>query len=242
MHHDARATEHGRCCDTDSVAGSCSCLGKRPLGLFFAVYSVNCSQSQLTDAPLRARIPLALEIRLDAAMEDRCWGQRSGWSSLLYYWYYWTDRTNNRHCWFLISKGAHVPSHGNVVSRPTPEHEQDAEQADGTPSQNYTAQTTAQIQINPSDDNLVTIATGNTFQQVIGSNGSAAERRALIIKNNNTNGDTCWVFFGDAKASKEESVVLPSGGSYVRYWPFVSSDALLATCASTSDTLYVEVK
>ena len=103
-------------------------------------------------------------------------------------------------------------------------------------------QTTPQIPIDPSEDNLVTIATGNTFQQVIGSNGSAMERHALIIKNNNANGDTCWVFFGDAKASKEESVVLASGGSYVRYWPFVSSDAMLATCASASDTLYVEVK
>jgi hypothetical protein len=77
---------------------------------------------------------------------------------------------------------------------------------------------------------------------VIGSNGSAAQRRALIVKNNNTNGDTCWLFFGNAKASKEESLILASGGSYVRYWPFVSSDAMLATCASTSDTLYVEVK
>jgi hypothetical protein len=123
-----------------------------------------------------------------------------------------------------------------------PQDEHVTEQADATPSQNDTVQTTSQIPINPSDDNLVTIATGNTFQQVIGSVGSAAERRALMIKNNNTNGDTCWLFFGDAKASKEESVILASGGSYVRYWPFVSSDALLATCAATSDTLYVEVK
>jgi hypothetical protein len=123
-----------------------------------------------------------------------------------------------------------------------PQHERVAEQADGTPSQNDTIQTTPQIPIDPSEDNLVTIATGNAFQQVIGSNGSAMERHALIIKNNNANGDTCWVFFGVAKASKEESVVLASGGSYVRYWPFVSSDAMLATCASTSDTLYVEVK
>jgi hypothetical protein len=129
-----------------------------------------------------------------------------------------------------------------VLSRPMPEDEHVAEQADATPSQKDTIQTTPQIPINPSDDNLVTIVTGNTFQQVIGSNGSSAERRALIIKNNNTNGDTCWVFFGEAKASKEESVILASGGSYVRYWPFVSSDAMLATCASTSDTLYVEVK
>jgi hypothetical protein len=123
-----------------------------------------------------------------------------------------------------------------------PQDEHLAEQANGTTSQKDTVQTTPQISINSSDDNLVTIATGNTFQEVIGSNGSASERRALIIKNNNTNGDTCWVFFGDANASKEESVTLASGGSYIRYWPFVSSDAMLATCASTSDTLYVEVK
>lgn len=123
-----------------------------------------------------------------------------------------------------------------------PQDERVTEQADATPSQNDTVQTTPQIPINPSDDNLVTIATGNTFQPVIGSNGSAAERRALIVKNNNTNSDTCWLFFGNAKASKEESLILTSGGSYVRYWPFVSSDAMLATSASTSDTLYVEVK
>src|SRR6516225_504913 len=96
------------------------------------------------------------------------------------HWYYWTDRTNNRHCWFLISEGAHVPSHGNAISRPMPQHEHVAD--NGTPSQNDTVQTTPRIPIDPSDDNLVTIATGNTFQQVIGSNGSATERRALIIK------------------------------------------------------------
>lgn len=98
-----------------------------------------------------------------------------------------------------------------------------------------------QTSVNTSDNNLVTIATGNTFQQVAGANGGT-ERQALIIKNNNTNGDTCWVFFGSNKASKEKSVIIASGDSYVRYWPFVSSDAMQAACASTSDTLVVEIK
>jgi hypothetical protein len=50
------------------------------------------------------------------------------------------------------------------------------------------------------------------------------------------------VFFGGDKASKEKSVIVAAGDSYVRYWPFVSSDAMQATCASTSDALYVEIK
>src|SRR5262249_30557936 len=66
--------------------------------------------------------------------------------------------------------------------------------------------------------------------------GSATERQALIIKNDNSNGDSCWVFFGSDKPSKEKSVIVASGDSYVRYWPFVSSDAMQATCASSSDS------
>ena len=77
---------------------------------------------------------------------------------------------------------------------------------------------------------------------MIGSNGTATDRHALIIKNDNSNGDSCWVFFGGDKASKEKSVIVASGDSYVRYWPFVSSDAMQATCAATSDALYVEIK
>jgi hypothetical protein len=99
-----------------------------------------------------------------------------------------------------------------------PQHENAVEQA----TRPQADAVVLQVPINPSDNNVVTIATGNSFQQVVGSNSSATERQALIIKNDNTNGDTCWVFFGGDKASKEESVILDSGGSYVRYWPFVS--------------------
>jgi hypothetical protein len=148
-------------------------------------------------------------------------------------WYYRTDRTNNRHCWYL----------GKAVSRPTPRPENVAEQAQETQSQNDTVQTALQTSINTSDNHhLVTIATGNAFQQVIGSNDSATERQALIIKNDNSNGDSCWVFFGSNKPSKVKSVIVASGDSYIRYWPFVSSDAMQATCTSSSDALYVEIK
>jgi len=149
------------------------------------------------------------------------------------HWYYRTDRMNKRHCWYLLA---------SAVSRPTPRPKTVAEQAQETQSKNDTVQTVPQTPINTSDNNLVTIATGNAFQQVIGSNGSATERQALIIKNDNSNGDSCWVFFGSDKPSKEKSVIVASGDSYVRYWPFVSSDAMQATCASSSDALYVEIK
>jgi hypothetical protein len=117
-----------------------------------------------------------------------------------------------------------------------------AEQPQGMHSQNDIVEGALQTPINASDNNLVTIATGNTFQQVIGFNGTATERQSLMIKNDNSNGDSCWVFFGGDKASKEKGVMVASGDSYIRYWPFVSSEAIQATCASTSDALYVEIK
>jgi hypothetical protein len=84
----------------------------------------------------------------------------------------------------------------------------------------------------------VTIDTGNKFQQVLASTG--VERRMLHISNNNDNGDSCWVFVGSGRASKEGSYALPLGGEFVRYPPFVPSDGIQATCASSSDTLDVE--
>jgi hypothetical protein len=85
---------------------------------------------------------------------------------------------------------------------------------------------------------VVTIDTGNKFQQVLASNGT--ERRMLRISNNNTNGDNCWVFVGSGRASKEGSYVVLPGKAYVRYPPFVSSDEIQATCASSLDTVDVE--
>ena len=90
-------------------------------------------------------------------------------------------------------------------------------------------------------ETLVTIVTKNKFQQLLPENTTGKDRRALIIKNTNTNGDTCWVFVGAGRASKEKSdQVLGPGEEYVQYWPFVPSDEVQATCASTSDSLSVE--
>lgn len=90
--------------------------------------------------------------------------------------------------------------------------------------------------------NLVTIATGNKFQQIVPSNNTGEDRRALTIQNNASNGDNCWVYVGSDKPSKDGSIVLTPGKSYDRYWPFVPSDTIQATCASSSDNLYVEYK
>lgn len=90
-------------------------------------------------------------------------------------------------------------------------------------------------------DRFVTIVTGNTFQQVLAS--STTDRRVLRIGNNNTNGDTCWVFVGTGRASKEESdKALAPGNEYERYWPFAPSDEVQATCASSADTLSLEYR
>jgi len=87
----------------------------------------------------------------------------------------------------------------------------------------------------------VTIVTGNKFQKILPENDTGKDRRALIIDNTNTNGDSCWVFVGTGQASQVKSdKVLAPGGEYVRYWPFVPSDEVQATCASSSDTLSVE--
>ena len=97
----------------------------------------------------------------------------------------------------------------------------------------------------------VTITTGNTFQTVLGSNyGTSTIRSALTIENNNAS-DNCWITFGKtsggalitaANAAKGTSILLLPGGSYIRYWPYVPNDEIEATCASNSDTLYVEVQ
>lgn len=89
----------------------------------------------------------------------------------------------------------------------------------------------------------VLITTGNTFQTVLASNfGTFTQRQALTIANNNTNTDNCWIFLGSGTATKATSILLTPGGSYTRYWPFVPSDAIQATCTTTSDSLYVDVQ
>jgi hypothetical protein len=46
--------------------------------------------------------------------------------------------------------------------------------------------------------------------------------------------------WGSGRASKEGSYRIPPGKEYLRYPPFVPSDAIQATCESGSDTLDLE--
>jgi hypothetical protein len=82
----------------------------------------------------------------------------------------------------------------------------------------------------------VVITTGNTFQTVL---AGTITRQALTIENNNAS-DSCWVYIGSGSATEAKSILLLAGGSYTRYWPFVPSDAIQATCATSSDTLYID--
>jgi pectate lyase len=82
------------------------------------------------------------------------------------------------------------------------------------------------------------IATGNTFQQVLAANSN---RASITIENNNAS-DSCWVTVDGGSASKGVAILLLAGGSYQRYFPYVPSGAIQATCASNSDTLYVDTQ
>lgn len=95
----------------------------------------------------------------------------------------------------------------------------------------------------------VVIATGNTFQKILDAVAQPGRRMALTIQNNNAT-DSCWISFGSysgttitaGNATKGRSILLLPGGSYTRYYPFVPSDEIEATCARDSDTLYVELQ
>jgi hypothetical protein len=85
----------------------------------------------------------------------------------------------------------------------------------------------------------VIIATGNTFQTILAAVTNNNQRRSLTIQNNNAT-DSCWLFVGGGSATKGTSILLLPGGSYTRYYPYIPSDAIQATCTTTSDTLYVD--
>lgn len=85
------------------------------------------------------------------------------------------------------------------------------------------------------------IATGNTFQTVLAAVTANNQRRSLTIQNNNAS-DACWVYVGAGSATKGTAIALAAGQSYTRYYPYVPSDAIQATCATTSDTLYIDTQ
>jgi len=85
----------------------------------------------------------------------------------------------------------------------------------------------------------VVITAGGTFQTVLAAVGTGRSRRSLTIQNNNST-DTCWVHIGAGSVTAAKSIALAPGQAYTRYFPYVPSDAIQATCATTSDTLYVD--
>lgn len=103
----------------------------------------------------------------------------------------------------------------------------------------FSAAALAQTIVAQTTNGSVTIATGNTFQTVLAAVTQSNQRRSLTIENNNAS-DSCWIFIGSAVAAKGTSILLLPGGSYTRYQPYVPADAIQATCATTSDTLYVD--
>lgn len=100
----------------------------------------------------------------------------------------------------------------------------------------------AQATVATTTNASVVIATGNTFQQVLAAITQNNQRRSLTIQNNNAI-DSCWLFVGaTASATKGTSILLLPGGSYTRYYPYIPSDNIAATCATSSDTLYVDLQ
>jgi hypothetical protein len=89
----------------------------------------------------------------------------------------------------------------------------------------------------------VTITLGSAFQSLLAAITGTTPRRSLTIQNNNINGDNCWIYIGpNASATKATAILLGPGGSYQRYTPYIPSDNISATCATTADTLYVDTQ
>lgn len=81
------------------------------------------------------------------------------------------------------------------------------------------------------------ITAGNTFQTIL----TAGNRNSLTIQNNNAT-DSCWIFIGSGSATKATSILLLAGGAYTRYWPFIPTDVIQATCTNTNDTIYLDIQ
>jgi hypothetical protein len=105
----------------------------------------------------------------------------------------------------------------------------------------FVSQAAAQTNL-ATTNNSTTIATGGTFQTVLPVLGTGAVRRSITIQNNNTGTDNCWVFLGSGAATTAKSILLASGGSYQRYYPYVPSDAVQMTCTTTGDSVYIDTQ
>lgn len=109
----------------------------------------------------------------------------------------------------------------------------------------------------------VKITTGLTYQLVLAAlPGTSTVRQSLTIENNQASGtDVCYLIIGTTQVTAgttttstnitiagqtvtaaQASIVLSPGGSYTRYFPYVPSDAIYATCTTTADSLYIDTQ
>lgn len=101
----------------------------------------------------------------------------------------------------------------------------------------------------------LTISVGNTFQVIMALNQNY---NSLTIQNNNT-ADNCFievsglVAAGNTTAttvttsaatvtSAQASMIIGPLGSYVRYYPNLPRGPIVATCATSGDSLYVDTQ
>lgn len=87
-------------------------------------------------------------------------------------------------------------------------------------------------------NNSAVITTGGTYQTIL---TASTARASLTVENNNAT-DLCYLYIGSGSATNAKSILLIAGGSYTRYFPYVPADAIQATCANNSDTLYVDTQ
>lgn len=126
----------------------------------------------------------------------------------------------------------------------------------------------AQAQSFPSDlpttNQSAKITTGNTFQLLLAPTTYAVDqqRKSLTIENNNAS-DNCNVIVGTlggqviagttttatnvtvggvVMTAAQASILLLPAGSYQRYFPYVPSDAVVGTCSSTGDSIYLDIQ
>lgn len=94
--------------------------------------------------------------------------------------------------------------------------------------------------------NRVTIKTGGIYQEILPS-VTPKQRHSLTIQNVNRSteidpGDNCWVAMGDTTPTKQTSILLMPGGSYMRYQPYILSDQIMGTCEKSGDQMYVKAE
>ena len=187
--------------------------------------------------------------RADTAHADTCLAAPNSPAPVGSHWYYRSDRANARKCWYVrvIGEPAQQPPAAAMAetetTSPAATSDNRATAAPASIELKENASSSPHSQTcSPADHCLVTIVAANKFQPLLtADNAHASERRALTIENRNSNGDSCWVYVGNNPASKQESEELTAGKSFVRYWPFVPSGGVQATCASNSDTLHVQI-